>query len=96
MWDGKRVSVVLMTYAERESIRKVIEGFLGTGVVDEVLVVDNNAQSGTAEEVGRTPARLVREPLQGYGHAIRRGLFEAEGDLVVLADPTAPFSPRTS
>jgi hypothetical protein len=27
MWSGKTVSVVLMTYAERDSIRTVIEGF---------------------------------------------------------------------
>ena len=93
MWDGKRVSVVLMTYAERDSIRGVIEGFFGTGVVDEVLVVDNNAQRGTAEEVRRTAARLVHEPRQGYGHAIRRGLSEAEGDLVVLAEPDGTFLP---
>ncbi len=53
MWNGKTVSVVLMTYAERDSIREVIEGFLGTGFVDEVLVVDNNAQAGTREEVAR-------------------------------------------
>src|SRR4051794_9996735 len=71
MWNGKRVSVVLMTYAERDSIRGVIEGFLGTGYVDEVLVIDNNAQPGTREEVARTPARLVHEPNQGYGHATR-------------------------
>jgi hypothetical protein len=30
MWGGKRVSVVLMTYAERDSIRRVIEGFFDT------------------------------------------------------------------
>ena len=93
MWDGKRVSVVLMTYAERDSIRRVIEGFFGTGVVDEVLVVDNNAQPGTVEEVRQTTARLVHEPLQGYGHAIRRGLSEAQGDLVVLAEPDGTFLP---
>jgi hypothetical protein len=91
MWNGKRVSVVLMTYAERDSIRGVIEGFLGTGLVDEVLVVDNNAQEGTAEEVRRTPARLVHEPTQGYGHATRRGLKEARGDLIVLAEPDGTF-----
>jgi glycosyltransferase involved in cell wall biosynthesis len=91
MWNGKRVSVVLMTYAERDSIRRVIEGFLATGLVDEVLVVDNNAEAGTAEEVRRTPARLVHEPQQGYGHATRRGLIEATGDLVVLAEPDGTF-----
>jgi glycosyltransferase involved in cell wall biosynthesis len=94
MWQGKTVSVVLMTYAERDSIRSVIEGFLGTGVVDEVLVVDNNAEPGTREEVDRTPARLVHEPEQGYGHATRRGLLEASGDLVVLAEPDNTFLPE--
>jgi glycosyltransferase involved in cell wall biosynthesis len=91
MWNGKSVSVVLMTYAERESIRGVIESFFATGLVDEVLVVDNNAQDGTAREVLRTPARLVHEPQQGYGHAIRRGLEEATGELIVLAEPDGTF-----
>jgi glycosyltransferase involved in cell wall biosynthesis len=94
MWNGNRVSVVLMTYAERDSIRGVIEGFVGTGVVDEVLVVDNNAEPGTREEVARTPARLVHEPRQGYGHAIRCGLREVSGDLVVLAEPDGTFLPE--
>src|SRR5579884_1969796 len=91
MWNGKTVSVVLMTYAERDSIRHVIEGFYATGLVDEVLVVDNNAQEGTAEEVAATPARLVHEPRQGYGHATRRGLLEASGELIVLAEPDGTF-----
>ena len=91
MWNGKRVSVVLMTYAERDSIREVIQSFLDTGLVDEVLVVDNNAQPGTREEVARTEARLVHEPRQGYGHATRRGLLEATGDLIVLAEPDGTF-----
>ncbi|MDQ3102390.1 MAG: glycosyltransferase family 2 protein [Actinomycetota bacterium] len=94
MWGDRRVSVVLMTYAERESIRSVVEGFYATGVVDEVLVVNNNAQEGTAEEVERTPARQVFESKQGYGHASRRGLIEAKGDLIVLAEPDGTFLPQ--
>ncbi len=94
MWNGKEVSVVLMTYAERDSIRGVIDGFFATGLVDEVLVVDNNAQAGTGEEVRRTRARLVHEPHQGYGHATRRGLIEARGELVVLAEPDGTFLPE--
>lgn len=91
MWNGKSVSVVLMTYAERSSIRKVIEDFYATGLVDEVLVIDNNAERGTAEQVALTDARLVREPRQGYGHATRRGLLEARGELIVLAEPDGTF-----
>jgi glycosyltransferase involved in cell wall biosynthesis len=94
MWNGKAVSVILMTYAERDSIRAVIDGFFATGFVDEVVVIDNNAQAGTAEEVARTQARLVREPRQGYGHATRRGLLEATGELIVLAEPDGTFLPE--
>ena len=91
MWNGKRVSVVLMTCAERDSIRSVIDDFFDTGLVEEVLVVDNNAEAGTAEEVARTRARLVHEPRQGYGHATRRGLLEASGELIVVAEPDGTF-----
>ncbi len=92
MWGNKTVSVVLMTYAERHSIRDVILDFYGTGLVDEVLVVDNNAERGTMREVALTPARLVREKRQGYGFASRRGLADAIGDIVVLAEPDGTFA----
>lgn len=94
MWNGRTVSVVLMTYAERDSIRAVIEEFFALGVVDEVLVVNNNAQAGTVEEVAQTKARQVFETAQGYGHATQRGLAEATGDLIVLAEPDGTFLPR--
>jgi glycosyltransferase involved in cell wall biosynthesis len=93
MWNGKTVSVILMTYNERDSIRATIEGFYATGVVDEVLVVNNNAAPGTADEVALTPARQVVETRQGYGWASRRGLAEASGDLLVLAEPDGTFLP---
>lgn len=94
MWNGKKVSVILMTYREKDSIRAVIEGFFGTGVVDEVLVVNNNAEPGTSEAVAGTGAREVFETRQGYGWATRRGLAEATGDLLVLAEPDGTFLPR--
>ncbi len=93
MWHDRTVSVVLMTYAEKDSIRGTIEGFFATGVVDEVIVVDNNAEPGTHEQVAATAAREVHEPRQGYGFATRRGLAEAAGDLIVLCEPDGTFMP---
>jgi glycosyltransferase involved in cell wall biosynthesis len=94
MWKGRSVSVVLGTYAERDSIHDVIQGYFATGVVDEVVVVNNNAEPGTEEEVARTDARQVFEPRQGYGFSYRRGLAEAKGDLIVLSEPDGTFLPR--
>ena len=36
----------------------------------------------------------MHEPQQGYGHATRRGLLEARGDLIVLAEPDGTFLRR--
>ena len=58
MYEGKTVSVAIATYRERKSIRKVINDFFETGFVDEVIVVNNNAEAGTDDEVGKTKAKL--------------------------------------
>lgn len=94
MWQGHSVTVILPTYNEKDSIRQVVLDFFATGVVDEVLVVNNNAAPGTSEEVAGTGAVEIREPRQGYGNAIRRGLADARGDYLVVCEPDATFLAR--
>ena len=94
MFEGKSVSVVFPAYNEEGNIRIAVEDFFSAGVVDEVVVVDNNSRDRTAEEAGRTKARVVTETAQGYGHALRRGLREASGDLIILAEPDGTFMGR--
>jgi glycosyltransferase involved in cell wall biosynthesis len=94
MHKGKTVSVVIPTYNEEGSIRAVIDGFFDTGVVDEVVVIDNNALGNTKQEVAKTKARLVEEKEhQGYGAAMMRGLREATGDLVITCEGDGTFLP---
>lgn len=92
MWRGKKVSVIFPTYNEKDSIRAAIEDFFASGYVDEIVVVNNNAAEGTDDEVRPTEARLVYETAQGYGHAIWKGLDEATGDLLILAEPDGTFA----
>ena len=95
MHKNKIVSVVIPTYNEEGSIRAVINGFFDTGVVDEVVVIDNNALGNTKGEVAQTKARLVEEKEhQGYGHAMMRGLREAVGDLVITVEGDGTFLPQ--
>lgn len=91
MHNGRTVSLILPTYNEADSIRKVIHAFECLEVLEEIIVVNNNAAAGTSEAVAGTSAREVHEPVQGYGSAIRRGFREATGDLVVVCEPDDTF-----
>jgi glycosyltransferase involved in cell wall biosynthesis len=92
MWNHKKVSVALPTYNEKESIREFIDSLFATGVVDEVVVCNNNAAEGTSEEVARTRAREVFEKRQGYGWSCRAALSATTGDLVILSEPDGSFT----
>lgn len=94
MWGGRRVSLILPTFNEKDSIRAAIEEFHAVGVIDEIVVVNNNAAEGTSEEVAKTCAREVHEPRQGYGAAIRRRFREVDGDFVIVAEPDGTFCGR--
>jgi glycosyltransferase involved in cell wall biosynthesis len=101
-WRGSRISVVFPTYNERESIRAAILDFAATDVVDEILVINNNAAPGTSDEVlaamaeltNGTLVREIYEPRQGYGFAIQRGMREASGDYIVVSEPDGTFLGR--
>ncbi|MSQ09505.1 MAG: glycosyltransferase family 2 protein [Dehalococcoidia bacterium] len=94
MWQGKKISVIFPTFNEKDSIRAAVLDFFATGVVDEVIVVNNNAAAGTDEEVAGTGATLVYEIKQGYGHAIRKGFEVAVGDGVIVSEPDGTFAGR--
>ena len=46
------------------------------------------------EEASKTLARVLTEATQGYGAALTRGLKEASGNYIVLAEPDCTFIPR--
>ena len=91
MYNNNKVSVILPAYNEGKNIRKAVNEFFNTNVVDEVIVINNNSSDATLEEAKKTKAKIITEKKQGYGWAIRRGLKEATGDLVVTCEPDGTF-----
>lgn len=87
MYNNKSVSVVFATYREKDSVRRVIEDFFATGIPDEIVVVNNNAEEGTEEEVRKTKARMIYEKRQGYGYTYQTGIKAARGDYIILCEP---------
>ncbi len=94
LWNGRSIALILPTYNEKDSIADVISRFEALGVVDDILVINNNATVGTSAQVATTSARELFEPVQGYGAAIRRGLTEVDADLVCICEPDGTFNPE--
>ncbi len=92
MWNNRKVSLIFPTYNEKDSIRQAIIDYGWNEIVDEILVVNNNAAPGTSSEVAKTTAREIIETTQGYGAAIRRGFREASGDYIIVSEPDGTFS----
>jgi glycosyltransferase involved in cell wall biosynthesis len=58
-----------------------------------VIVVDNGSTDDTAEVAHRLGARVVGEPVPGYGSAVHAGLLAAEHDHVAFMDGDGSFDP---
>lgn len=92
MYHGKTVSLVFPAFNEAENIANAVLEFRRTNLLDEIIVVDNNSRDKTANLAKKNGAKVIKEPRQGYGFAVIKGLRSANGEYVVLAEPDGTFS----
>lgn len=83
------ISLVMPCHNEAQALQRLLPS--ACGEAHEVLVVDNGSTDETAAVAARLGARVLHEPQRGMGHAHRRGLKEATGDLIVCLDGDATY-----
>jgi len=89
--DGPvEVSVVIPCLNEVQSIAycvdKALAAFRAANIRGEVVVSDNGSTDGSIEIAEQHGARVVHAKLRGYGHALRKGIEEARGEFIIMAD----------
>jgi hypothetical protein len=67
-------------------IRKAQACIRELGVEGEVVVADNGSTDRSVEIARELGARVVHQPIKGYGAALMKGIEEARGDIIVMAD----------
>jgi glycosyltransferase involved in cell wall biosynthesis len=91
--EARDVSVVLPAYNEEQGIAAVVEGLRARSVL-EVVVVDDGSSDRTAERAAAAGARVVRHPYnKGNGAAVKTGIREARGEVVLLIDADGQHDP---
>jgi glycosyltransferase involved in cell wall biosynthesis len=82
------ISVVIPTLNEAGNILETVTTIQKEiSYIKEIIIVDGNSTDGTQEIVKDTNfCRLIIEPRRGYGLALRTGIKNAKGDVVVMVD----------
>lgn len=95
----KTITVVIPALNEEQAIGPVIKEIpinelnkMGYGI--EIMVIDNGSEDKTSFIADDHGAKVIIQPIRGYGNAYKAGFANAKGDIIATgdADLTYPFS----
>ncbi|MDO9515295.1 MAG: glycosyltransferase family 2 protein [Syntrophales bacterium] len=93
------ITIIIPAYREGEGIFGVVEETRrvmdATGRSYEILVVDDGSDDETAAEAQRAGARILSHPYNiGNGAAVKTGIRNAQGEILVTLDGDGQHSPE--
>jgi len=94
-----KVSVVIPSYNEVNTITELLRRVQAENIAEEILVIDDGSNDGTREILkdydGKEPYRIIlHERNQGKGAAVRTGIRQSRGDIIIIQDADLEYNPR--
>ena len=93
------LSVIVPTYNEERTISNILAQVRSVDIPKEIIVVDDGSTDGTStilEQEAKCPDTrvFIHRRNQGKGAAVRTGLTQVTGDIVLIQDADLEYDPR--
>jgi glycosyltransferase involved in cell wall biosynthesis len=94
-----KLSVIIPVFNEVGSIREIVRRVQKVRLANEIIIVDDGSTDGTrgllAELDGKRGLRVIlHERNQGKGSAVRTGISNARGDVLLIQDADLEYDPH--